>query len=211
MSIITPSRADRLDALIQQFNAAPNRLSIENNERDAPMQEYACQIAESGPRGVRFLLKQLEGAHELRIRAILIALKVNVANQSPNMRKRVCEAARGLISDKRPMVVADAVDLLRSCSFRSVKSQVIKLLTHDSPFVVGSVLRYLSGLFPKEALPCLFEALRSSDPVVRQNGIDELDELGCTDALPAIRELTKDLNADVRMAADLAVKNLSSI
>jgi HEAT repeat protein len=50
--------------------------------------------------------------------------------------------------------------------------------------------------------------LRSKDPIIRQNAIDELDGLGHVLAWPKIRELLTDSDENVRLAAATAVKNL---
>jgi HEAT repeat protein len=82
------------------------------------------------------------------------------------------------------------------------------LREHPSPYVVGSVLRFLSRNHPDRARPILLEALGSGEPVVRQNAVDEIDELGYAAALPRLRRLLEDPDEDVRQAARTAVANL---
>ena len=58
------------------------------------------------------------------------------------------------------------------------------------------------------AKPLLYDALSSSHPIVRENAIDELDELDCKEALPRIRTLLDDPDKNVRQAAKTAIENL---
>jgi HEAT repeat protein len=51
-------------------------------------------------------------------------------------------------------------------------------------------------------------ALTSKEPIVRQNAVDELDELNFSQALPAIKRLLRDKDRSVRQAARTAVRNL---
>jgi len=98
--------------------------------------------------------------------------------------------------------------LLSQHGCKSARPAILNLRDHPSPYVLGAVLRYMRQLFPRAAKSMLVQALKSADPIVRQNGIDELDELGCVEALPTIKRLIRDKDRDVRQAARSAVKNL---
>ncbi len=53
-------------------------------------------------------------------------------------------------------------------------------------------------------------ALKSREPIVRQNAIDELDELACKEALPNIVGLLNDPDKNVRAAAQWAAAHLGA-
>lgn len=84
------------------------------------------------------------------------------------------------------------------------------LRDHTSPYVRGAVLRFVSELYPELATKLLFESLRDQHALVRQNAIDELDDLGMIESLPSIRLLLNDSHPDVRQAAQTAVANLEA-
>jgi HEAT repeat protein len=110
--------------------------------------------------------------------------------------------------DKNPILVADAVDTLNHLGFKDIIGRISDLLVHKSPYVVGSALRFISKHDPARAKPLLLKALESGESIVRQTAIDEIDHLEYKDALPRIRPLLSDPDADVRQAAQTAVKNL---
>ena len=56
----------------------------------------------------------------------------------------------------------------------------------------------------------LERALHSKEPVVRQNAVDELDEMNYTPALAKIKRLLADPDKDVRQAASTAVAHLEN-
>jgi HEAT repeats len=180
---------------------------ILENDEELWVQEVAVQIAESGPSGVRFLISSVPNAAEWRLRAILLGLSA-VKKPSARLRNEICDTAKQFLHDDRPTIVAEAVDLLCSLDCTDAQEVIMSLRRHPSPYVVGSVLRYMARHFPETAIPLLEKALASKQSVVRQNAIDELDELNCVQALPNIKRLLRDKNPDVRQAARTAVKNL---
>jgi HEAT repeat protein len=171
--------------------------------------EVAIHLAQSGPAGVRFLLAHIPDVDEKRLRAILVGLPFARQKLSARLRAEICKQARNLLGDGRPLIVAEAVDALWLLDCPGAKADVLRLLHHSSPYVAGSVLRFLARLFPEQAVPILEQALEAADPIVRQNAIDELDDLHHVPALPKIKRLVKDTNADVRQAARTAVSNLT--
>jgi hypothetical protein len=172
------------------------------------LDEVAFRIARNGTAGIRFLLESIPTADEYRLHSILVGLSSNPSKLPSDLQNESWGVGCYYLNDARPMIIAQAVDLLSLRGCTAAHDGVLKLCHHSSPFVVGSVLRYMSRLFPEEALPLLEEALASHEPIVRQNAIDELDDLNYVKALPAIKRLTKDNDRDVRQAARTAVKNL---
>jgi HEAT repeat protein len=174
------------------------------------LQELAIAIAKAGPEETKWLLAFARYADELRLRAILVAMTCVAEELSEQQREYLCELARQLLADKRPMVVAEAIDTLRLLGCRRAKDRIAALGRHSSPYVRGSVLRYFARHHSKEAVPLLERALNSKEPVVRQNAVDELDEMNYTPALAKIKRLLEDPDKDVRQAARTAVEHLEN-
>ena len=97
------------------------------------------------------------------------------------------------------------MDTLSHLECPSAEEEVYSLLAHDSPYVAGSALRFLARRLGKKAVPLLVQALQSEEPIVRQNAVDELDEMNYRLALPQIKQLLRDPDQDVRQAARTAV------
>ena len=60
------------------------------------------------------------------------------------------------------------------------------------------------------AMPLLEKALKAEEPIVRQNAVDELDEMNHRPALEKIKRLLRDPDKDVRQAARTAVAHLEN-
>jgi HEAT repeat protein len=181
---------------------------VPRDERDLWLQEVAVQIARTGTGGVKFLLAFVPYADASQLRAILVALSLSGKKLLASQRAEVCDLGRRLLKDRRALVVAEAVDTLNHLECREAEKAVAPLLQHASPYVVGSALRFFARLVPEKAGSLLKKALKSPEPIVRQNAIDELDELQCRDALTRIRRLLDDPDDDVRQAAETAVAHL---
>jgi len=156
---------------------------IPKDEYEFWLQEVALAIANAGPDWAGVLLAFAPHANEVQLRAILLALSCAKGILSEKQRDVLCARARDLLADRRPMVVAEAVDTLTTLGCRRTKESISSLLRHPSPYVRGSALRHFARRHPKEAVPLLERALHSKEPVVRQNAVDELDELNYTPAL----------------------------
>jgi len=183
---------------------------IPKDESEFWLQEVAVAIANASSDWADVLLAFAPHADELRLRAILLALSFVKEKLSEKQRVFLCALARGLLADRRPMVVAEAVDTLTSLGCRRAKESISSLSRHSSPYVRGSVLRHFARRHPKEAVPLLERALHSKEPVVRQNAVDELDEMNYTPALATIKRLLADPDKDVRQAARTAVEHLEN-
>jgi HEAT repeat protein len=205
-----PDLATRpLQALVQAFDNGPAPAdAVPEEEIPLWLDEVAVALAAKGDLGLDALLARLAGADEVRARAALLALAFDRAEFRM---KRLPELQRLLVSfleDPRPNVAAEAVRGLTSLGCTDTVNRLLPLLGHESPYLVGSVLAFLSRHYPEAARPALLLALRSPDPIIRQYAVDELDELGYAEALPHLRRLLADPDADVRLAAQTAVANL---
>jgi HEAT repeat protein len=178
---------------------------IDPDGQELWLQEVATQLARKGARGIDFLLLWMSSEDEPRLRAALVALSFVASKLSSRKRAQICEQARRLLGDKRKRVVAEAVDALSRLECPSAEQDVYPLLAHESPYVSGSAVRFVARRLGKEAAPLLLRALQSQEPIVRQNAVDELDEMNYLPALPQIRQLLQDPDEDVRQAARTAV------
>jgi hypothetical protein len=181
---------------------------VAEDEKELWLQEAAVNIARAGAWGINFLLAFVPYADELRLRAVLLGLSLVSAKLSARQRTAVEGTARQLLDDPRAMVVAEAVDTLSSLRCREATTLVTPMLQHTSPYVVGSALRFFAHCAPEQAVPLLKKALKSKEPIVRQNAVDELDDMNYTPALAKIRRLLKDPDQYVRQAARTAVAHL---
>ena len=181
-----------------------------DDEKELWLDEAAIHIAKTGPWGVNFLLAFIPYADDLQLRSILLALSFPETKLSTAQRSKVSEIAKTFLGDNRPLIVADAIDALRHLGCRDAIKVVSPLLNHASPYVVGSVLRFFACHAPKKAVPLLEKALKSEEPIIRQNAIDELDHMNYRPALPKIRQLRRDPDKYVRQAARTAVANLEN-
>lgn len=187
------------------------RNASQGRERRLFLDETARRIAEHGEPGVVFLLERIGKAKDDEPRAIFLGLTFAPKAALRRLRDRIRVILLKHTRDSRELVAAQAIDALRLLDFKDTQAELLPLLTHQSAYVVGSVLRFLSRHDPAAARPRLIDALRSPSPIVRQNAIDELDELECTQALSEIRRLLTDPDPDVRQAAQTAAANLAEI
>jgi HEAT repeat protein len=167
--------------------------------------EVASLIARQGERGIAFLEEQLDKEDTARMRAILSALT------EPGLEKPLGpERLVPYLADARPEIVAVTVDGLRRQRKADVTERVLGLLHHPSPYVRGSVLRFMAELHPDNALPLLIDALKDEHFIVRENAADELGELGRPEALPHLLSLLADPHPDVQQAAQTAIEILEA-
>lgn len=188
------------------FNEARKHGSYSEEEEESYYAEVARMIRLQGKDGVKFLKGEVCNADTVRLRAILSALAWPKLDD-PDLP----ELFLPYLNDQRPMIVAEAVDGLSGQEVKGAVDKVLQLLNHNSPYVRGSVLRYMRQLYPDKSFPLLVTALKDIDYIVRENAIDELDSLGNQEALPYLYPLLKDSHPDVRQAAQTAIDNLKDI
>lgn len=165
--------------------------------------EVAASIASKGEKGIKFLYGQITKTDTPRLVGILFALA-----QEPQASIDVQNILCGYLNDERPMVVAEAIDGLRKLGIQGCLDQILGLRSSPSPYVRGSVLRFIARLYPDKAINILIEALNDPDFIVRENAVDELGELEVVSAIPLLRPLLNDSHPDVRSAAQTAIETL---
>ncbi len=190
------------------FNEARAHGSYSEEEEELYYAEVAGAIKLRGEDGVKFLKGEVYNCSEdaVRLRAIVSALAWPKLDD-PDLP----ELFLSYLNDQRPMIVAEAVDGLSGQEVKEAVDRILQLLNHSSPYVRGSVLRYMRQLYPDKSFPLLVTALKDPDYIVRENAVDELDYLGNPEALPYLSPLLKDPHPDVRQAAQTAVENLKDI
>lgn len=188
------------------FNEARKHGSYSEEEEDLYYAEVAGRIRLRGEEGIGFLKSEVCNADTARLRAILSALAWPKFDD-PSLP----ELFLLYLNDQRPMIVAEAVDGLSGQEVKEAVDRVLQLLSHSSPYVRGSVLRYMRQLYPDKSFSLLVTALKDPDYIVRENAVDELDYLGNQEAISYLYPLLKDSHPDVRQAAQTAIENLKDI
>lgn len=202
MSLYPELEKLNLEQLEKQFYLSPS----ENQEADGYYQEIAYLIRKKGTQGKLFLTTAINQANTEQLRAIIFALSTEVT-QDPKTKKLFYK----YIQDKRPTIVAEAIDGLTKQKDTAAISEILALSSSQSPYIKNSALRYLSKLYPEQAFPLLREALKDPNHLVRENAADELGELDNLEAISDLLPLTKDIHPDVRQAAETAIEMLSCL
>lgn len=105
---------------------------------------------------------------------------------------------RDAISDDDGQVVARAIDGLTQLHDDDSLTLVRALWRHPRGEVRSAVVRYEARIEGWQAVPLLVDALGDLDGQVRANAVEELAEMECSGALPAIRSLADDQDRLVR-------------
>ncbi len=168
--------------------------------------EVAIAIRERRPdAGARFLRGEVAGADPDRLSAILLAITW--------FHERDRDNADLLIEYREhpdQHVVARAIDGLSWLDGCGLTEQILALGADPRPWVRGAVLRFAARVVPDRAPALLLDALRDPHYVVRENAIDELEELDHAPALARIEALWADPHPRVRQAALSAIPNLGT-
>lgn len=106
-------------------------------------------------------------------------------------------------------VVAIAIEDLAGLGGCGLTERVLALGADPRELVRGAVLRFARQVAPDRAPVLLLGALDDPHYIVRENAIDELDELECTPALPRIEALLRDAPPRVRQSALWMIAHLA--
>ena len=201
MSFVSKIEKLPLPELIIRFNASDKGT---REEAYADLEQVAIAIGEKGKQGLTFLKTRAATADQNQLRAIIMGL-----SYAPSNDNEIHSTLRMLLKDKRPLIVAAAIDGLIFQEQDQLKSDIARLAANESVHVKNAVLRYLTAFEPETAYPLLLEALAHKDAMVRENAADALGELGDERAIPHLQKLLNDTNSDVKDAAEGAIENLS--
>ena len=203
MSILAPSKFQDLS---RQFEGdSPDGESYS----DFFYQKIVDEIVNFGNQGIAYLKHELitQQNHPSRLRAILFGLG-QISPKTLKERNDLNKILLNYLNNPFPHVVSEAIDSLAALHLVQSTDRVLSLNQHDSPYVRGSILRFMAKLHPDKAIPLLLESLESKDAIVRENAIDELDELNIKEAIPYLSKLVNDSDTNVRQAAQTALENL---
>jgi hypothetical protein len=197
------------EQLVARFSGDPPEL----DDIDLYYGEVTCVMRHYGEIAVDYLIQQFDHADlPQRKRAILTALTF----PPPIDRPEVLHLLHRSLDDAEPLIVMDAIDGLWLLEKREYLERVLALEEHSDPWVQGGVLRYISKLFPDRAFPMLIEATQHPHYIVRENAVDELDEMDLSEeqwseAEPHLRRLLEDESEGVRDAAKWALFSLEDL
>lgn len=148
-----------------------------NIEDDDFYDVMAFNIERSKP---GYWLEHINSLDPMRQRAATFGLGLSKAP-----RKQLTQALMALAESQNERIASQAVDSLRRLNVRRAKALVKRLMQHTSPYVRGAAIRFMAFALESEAIPVIAPCLHDSDPIVRQNAIDELSEL-CGDQVIAL-------------------------
>lgn len=174
-------------------------------EATAYYQEVAHLIASRGEEGRQYLARAVDGADQPQLRGIIFGL-----GEGPDKNPLSRDILFRFLRDERPLIVAEAIDGLRNQGYRDVLDVVLPLYEHPSPYVKGSVLRFVASQDPTRANDLLFKALKDPSFIVRENAADELGELRQQESIELLRPLLEDPHPHVRQAAESAIETIRS-
>jgi len=112
------------------------------------------------------------------------------------------------LSHSDPLIVSEAIDTLRRYGGTS-SAHVEALRDHSSPYVRGAVLRFFRSALGAAAAPQLLAALEDPHPIVRENALDELEEIADSSMVSRIQDLLNDESSNVRQAAATLLESLA--
>lgn len=166
--------------------------------------EVAIAIRERDPeKGARFLRGEVAGADLGRLTAILLAItwfKEGDRDQA--------DLPIECLEHPDEDVVARAIDGLAGLGGCGLTERILALGADARPWVRGAVLRFAAQVVPDRAPALLLDALTDSHYVVRENAVDELEDLDYTPALARVEAMCADPHPHVRQTAVSAIINL---
>lgn len=163
----------------------------------------AYNIAQKSP---EYFFNKIKNYDVVRKRAAIFALGYLLKRD-----KRLFEILQDFIlNDNNSMIISEAINALIHLENKNYWSSIQLLLSHQSPYVRGAVLKYARYAQMEEAYLLLVSSLTDGHYIVREAAVDELVELGDVKAIEKIISLVEDTHPDVREAAKNAIKELST-
>lgn len=194
-----------LSELQARFRAAPPKDPDLEGNYQLWYEELAVAIRERDPdEGARFLRGEADRGDPDRLSAILLAIAWF------DERDRVyADLAIECLDHPDEQVAARAIDGLAGLGGCGLTERILALGADPRVLVRGAVLRFAPQVVPDRAPALLLHALHDPHYIVRENAVDELDELDYAPALPNIEALRADPHPHVRTAALAAIANLA--
>ena len=136
-----------LPDLIRIFDMNPADQGIAPNETELFFQELAVRIAKCGKMGAEFLLESRLHTDMQRLQGILTAFSFIDKDSNKELLPRIKTELATYLTSPSPNLVAKAVDGVNALGFLDMTNSIRPLLHHESPYVVGSALRYFAAAF----------------------------------------------------------------
>lgn len=169
----------------------------EKEDDDDHYDRTAQRLASENPALLRKMIGQLPSR---QLRAAIFGF----GTRGDNLGR---EIALSYLEHADPLIAAEAIDALRRTD-PAAWPRVSGFLAHASPFVRGAALRFARAALGNEAVPVLAAALDDSDPIVRQNALDELDGIATPSLSGKIAMYLGDADEGVRQAAESLLESL---
>ncbi len=162
-------------------------------------------IKKGGEPGYQYLLSKIASADTPRLQAILFALSI-----AKDHEQETIPILTRYLEDSNDSTVSEAIEGLTAIGDKNSYDRITAFLGHSSPYVRGSVLRYLAKIDGAGAMTTLKAALADPHYIVRESAIDEIDELEMTKLVHREIEhlMLNDPEQDVRDAAKTAIENI---
>ncbi|GIK64473.1 MAG: hypothetical protein BroJett018_22670 [Chloroflexota bacterium] len=157
--------------------------------------------------GIDFLLQMFNSTQSIaKKRAILSTLTSRPMLDTPEIFDLLIKS----LDDQEDVVVMDAIDGLENLKKFDLLDRVMAFRNHPSPYVRGGVFRYISELFPVQAIPVLIEGIRDPHPIPRGVAADMMSELKLNEIelrqfLPYLQSLRNDEDEGVRETARISM------
>jgi HEAT repeat protein len=175
--------------------------------------DAALLIRRQGQAGIDFLFSYYDQApYPVQKRAILLGLSVLrwSGDLLPVNRQALDQLLAKGLADQDDGVIMETIRSYEYLRDASVWDQVWLFREHESPYVRGAVLSYISAIKPDFAYPILLEKLRDPHYLIREYAADELgdmelDEPRKSEAIEHLRPLLNDEHEDVREIVEITI------
>jgi hypothetical protein len=214
MSIYPEIDSMSFDALIERWDSL---LLEESEESDLYFESIVRGICSSGNEGIEFIINFIEQNYQdnfqvNRLNAALIVFSLYMKEINSQSLHVLNPILLYLLDGTDSSLLQTAIEIFAMQRYVGIKQKILDKISHSSPHVRGSVLRYMSDVFPSESIALLFTALQDDSYIIRETAIDALDEMD-SEYQPANLEslftpFLSDPHPDVRQAAETAIENL---
>lgn len=180
--------SNTLLSLLSEFDHPALPISAELGDPYLYLGEVAGGLRERNPeRAARVLLERLDGADTARAAAILGGLSMRQEQDRSH-----APTFRAALADRRPEIVAAAVEALSTVGDTSCSAQIAQLAADPDPTVRAAALRFMAAERHPDAVRVLRGALGDCDLYVRANAVESLVELVGLEAEPWVSPLAHD-------------------
>jgi hypothetical protein len=120
------------------------------------------------------------------------------------------QALKALAESKSLEVRQKAVELLVKAKEDVAIQALTSVLDDPAPEIMAAAIEGLASLSARSSLPGIINALKDKHPGVRQSAINAVALLGDSENVKDLKPLSRDGDASVAAAAEIAIRKLSS-